>query len=60
MVVLSFSNLSVVLPCGLLEPVGLSGPKFPGEDVSRTKVKAAGTSFSLQCQGQAHPVPSFR
>ncbi|XP_045126176.1 Down syndrome cell adhesion molecule-like protein Dscam2 isoform X16 [Portunus trituberculatus] len=42
------------------EPVGLSGPKFPGEDVSRTKVKAAGSSFSLQCQAQAHPIPSFR
>lgn len=59
MVVL-FSNLSVMLPCGLIEPVGLSGPKFPGEDVSRTKIKAAGTSFTLQCQAQAHPVPSFR
>ncbi|XP_042237773.1 Down syndrome cell adhesion molecule-like protein Dscam2 isoform X13 [Homarus americanus] len=42
------------------EPVGLSGPKFTSEDVSRSKVKDAGTSFSLHCQAQAHPAPSFR
>lgn len=42
------------------DPMGLSGPKFPGEDVSRTKVKPSGASFSLPCEAQAHPTPVFR
>ncbi|KAK4311635.1 hypothetical protein Pmani_016874 [Petrolisthes manimaculis] len=41
------------------EPVGLSGPKFISEDVSRSKVKTEGTNFSLQCQAQSHPTPRF-
>ncbi|MPC33058.1 hypothetical protein E2C01_026397 [Portunus trituberculatus] len=44
----------------LTEPVGLSTPKFPNIDVSRTQVRRVGTSFPLLCEAQAHPSPAFR
>ncbi|XP_042237794.1 Down syndrome cell adhesion molecule-like protein Dscam2 isoform X32 [Homarus americanus] len=42
------------------EPLGLSGPKFPNIDLSRTQARQAGTDFPLLCQAQGHPTPSFR
>lgn len=43
-----------------LEPVGHSAPHLASEDFVRGKLKAQGTSFSLFCQAQGFPVPSFR
>nr|AEC50084.1 down syndrome cell adhesion molecule [Pacifastacus leniusculus] len=42
------------------EPVGLSGPRFPNIDLSRTQARRAGSDFPLMCQAQAHPTPAFR
>ncbi|KAK4311634.1 hypothetical protein Pmani_016873 [Petrolisthes manimaculis] len=42
------------------EPVGLSGPKFPSTDTSRSQSKRAATTITLTCQAQAHPPPQFR
>ncbi|XP_042237764.1 Down syndrome cell adhesion molecule-like protein Dscam2 isoform X5 [Homarus americanus] len=42
------------------EPVGLSGPKFPFADTSRSQSMRAASTLTLSCQAQAHPAPAFR
>lgn len=56
------SRRAALLRCflTLTEPVGLSAPKFPNIDVSRTQVRRAGSSFPLLCEAQGHPTPAFR
>ncbi|KAK4314721.1 hypothetical protein Pmani_014002 [Petrolisthes manimaculis] len=45
--------------CDYLDPVGHSAPRLASEDFTRGKLKGRDSSFSVFCESQGFPVPSY-
>jgi hypothetical protein len=53
----SFVNVNFYI---VLEPVGFKAPKFSSEYKTFSLERAEKSPFTLFCQAQGYPVPSFR
>lgn len=57
--VIMLREVGIEHSCRPAEPVAFSSPKVPSQDLIRTS-HPHGSSISLFCLSQGHPIPQFR